>query len=241
MGSTSFLASSRGRTQRANFAINMESAGKQATVIARSIGDLVGTIGDTLGGAQPASVRELLDSLGLAAVPLPSLAKARTCGTPACDCPSPDLGEIRRVIERPDRIEIAVRLRNRTSRPREYTLEAGEIETAEGQKAGALVVAPAVVKLEAGEVTVVRVAVDASKFETHADYGGTIKVSAEKCEPMRLGVVVRIEPEVAVVPVVDLHCCCTPKLRPLRWYHHYYCDPAPERQPDDRQPRPPQG
>ena len=45
------------------------------------------------------------------------------------------------------------------------------------------------------------------------------------------------------VPVIDLHCCCTPRARPLKWYHHYYCDPPLRQRPqgdnsDDQDVRP---
>lgn len=235
MSSTSFVASSRGRAQRANLINNLGVAGRQATAILRSIGE----VGTTLGGNRPLSARELLDSLGLTGVPLPSLAKARSCGAPSCDCPSPDLGEIRRLIDRPEQVQVAIRLRNTTRKQRQYRLEPGVVQSPFGEEAGRLTVAPAEVTLEPGDGIVVRAAVDATKFQPHVDYAATIKVSAENCEPMRLAVVVRVEPESEVVPVVDLHCCCTPKVRPLRWYHHYYCDPAPQRRPND--PNPNQG
>lgn len=240
MASTSFVAAGRGRAQRLNLSNNLGAAGKQAIAIARSVGNLAETLGAGL-GTRPMSAREMLDAVGLTGVPLPSLAKARSCRLPSCDCPSPDLGEIRRVIERPERVEIAVRLRNTTGKQREYKLDGGAIETETGDAAGQLVITPDQLTLEPGDTAVVRFEADASKFADRLDHAAAIKISAENCDPMRLAIVIRVEPEVAVVPVVDLHCCCTPKVRPLRWYHHYYCDPAPQRTPTpptDADPRP---
>jgi|GEM_PF-2764529 len=234
MGTTSFSASTPSRNARANLNANLGAIAQQARIISQSLGE----IGNSLGGTRPASLRQFLDSVGLSGLPLPSLANARTCGVPSCDCASPDLGEIRRVLDRPEAVQIGARFRNTTSKQRTFALTAGKIMSEDGKEGGTITVSPDSVTLEPGEVAVVQISVDASKYATGVDHAATIKVSSEKCQDMYLGVVVLVQPEVKVVPVVDLHCCCTPKLRPLRWYHHYYCDPAPERGDQTPQPNP---
>lgn len=96
---------------------------------------------------------------------------------------------------------------------------------------------PAQVDLDPGEVTVIHIGIDASEHRRDIDYAGAVRITSKDCEEMRLGVVVTIEPEVDVVPLVDLHCCCHPKLRRQHWSDHYYCDPPST---DDREAAKPQ-
>jgi hypothetical protein len=224
MSSMSYSASTPNRATITNLAGNFDSIVKQARVIAGAMGE----IGASLGGGKPLSARQMLDSIGLKDVPLPSLAKARSCGVPACHCPSPDLGEVRQVIERSEQTEFAVRLRNTTASKRTFQLSAGKLQAENGQGEGAMSLSDSEVALDPGQFKVVRIAVDASKFPAGINYIGAIQITATDCEVMYLGVVVLVQPQTEVIPVIDLHCCCHPKARPLRWYHHYYCDPAPE-------------
>jgi hypothetical protein len=224
MSSMSYSTSTPNRTALANLTGNLDAIVKQARVIAGAVGE----IGASLGGAKPLSARQMLDSIGLKDVPLPSLAKARSCGVPACHCPSPDLGEVCKVLERAERTEFAVRVRNTTSNQRSFQLSAGKLQAENGQGEGVMSLSDSEIALEPGQFEVVRITVDASKFPTGIAYIGAIQITAKDCETMYLGIVVRVQPQTEVIPVIDLHCCCHPKARPLRWYHHYYCDPAPE-------------
>jgi len=228
MSTTSFSRSSVNRRLRTNLGGSLNAAVKQVQAIGRA----AESIANEFGGLQAPSLRDALDSIGLRGLPLPSLARARACGTPECHCPSPDLGEVRKVVDRPEKVSVGFRFRNGSGARRTFDLQAGSITAETGEAGGAVAVSPNSLDLGPGEIGVVRVDVDASQHRRGVDYVGAVKVSAKSCEDMTLTVVVAVEPETDVLPIVDLHCCCHPKVRPLRWYHHYYCDPPPE----DRQP-----
>lgn len=230
MSTTSFSRSSIGRVFRANLGGNVNAAVKQIQVIGRA----AGAIANEISGLPTVSLRQTLDSLGLAALPLPSLARARACGTPECHCPSPDLGEVHKVIDRPERTEIGVRFRNNSGARRTFELKAGALIAETGEPGGDMTLSAPSLELDPGKIGVIRVQVDASKHRRGVDYVGAIKASSKDCEDMTLTIAVSVEPESDTLPIVDLHCCCHPKLRPLRWYHHYYCDPPQEQRPPNQ-------
>ena len=221
MSTSSYTAFSTTGPARANLASSVDAMFKQAKVIGRAVGE----IGNALGGQQVPSARQFLDSLGLRSIPLPSLARARACGVPSCCCPSPDLGEVRRTADRPEKLTFGVRVRNTTASQRTFSLEPGRLTSETGADGGAIALSANAVTLETGASAVVQVTVDGSEYTRGVDYVGAIRVASKDCETMTLGVRVTIELEDQSVPVVDLHCCCHPRVRPLRWYHHYYCDP----------------
>jgi hypothetical protein len=140
---------------------------------------------------------------------------------------------VRRVVDRNERVVVAVRLRNTTDRARDYVLDAGPMISHGGEAGGEAVVEPASVALDPGAVGVIRVLVDASKHRSGVDYETRLRIRSKGCDDLSLGIAVHVSAEVETAPLVDLHCCCTPKQRPLRWYHHYYCDP-PAREAVDR-------
>lgn len=178
--------------------------------------------------AQSAAVRQAFRAIGFRHLPRPSFDKARACGLPRHHCPSADLGEIRKVIDRSEQVELTFRVRNTTRSRRTFTL-AVRSDASQGSSAGASVtLTPPSVDLDPGEIQIVRVQVDATQYEPGVAYHRTITIAARNCETMRLGVCVEIARHEDCAPLVDLHCCCEPRSRPLRWYDHYYCDPAPE-------------
>lgn len=221
MSTTSFSRSSSSRRLRANASGRFDATMKQVQTIRRAAGAIV----NELGGGPVLSLRDTLDSMGLRNLPMPSLARARACGLPECHCASPDLGEVRKVVDRPERVSLAVRFRNTSERRRTFELQPGALISEAGEPGGALEVAVPTLDLDPAEVGVVQVLVDASEHRRGVDYVGAIKVTSKDCEDMFLTVAVLVESEVETVPIVDLHCCCHPHVRPLRWYHHYYCDP----------------
>ncbi|MXP42841.1 hypothetical protein [Allopontixanthobacter sediminis] len=230
MANTSFSAFSSNRATLANLSANIEAVTRQARVIADSVTE----IGRNMTPAAAPSMRELLDSVGLRGLPLPSLANARTCSLPACECPSPDLGEVRRVAERADDLNFSVRFRNTTGKARDFAFDGGELHAEDGKGGGTLTLSAKTASLESGAATVMQVAVEGREFRTGVDYCGQIRIRAKECETMYLGVCMRIQHVVERVPTIDLHCCCESKSRPLRWYHHYYCDPPAQPEPKPR-------
>lgn len=102
-----------------------------------------------------------------------------------------------------------------------------------GEAGGAVSFAPSSITLDPGEVGLVRAAVDAARHVEGRDYASRVELNAEHCETQTLTMMVTVRRPEEDAPVVDLTCCCHPRPRPLRWYHHNYCDP-PEK--GDEQP-----
>jgi hypothetical protein len=231
MGSTRFDANARSRRGQANLRENLSVVFQQAKVLGRAAGEVAALSGQMRGG----SMRDTLDSLGLGGLPMPSLARARACrGPDCCDCPPTDLGCIRRTLDRPEHAEVLVRLRNPTGRKRTYLLEMSNLDAETGDGESKAAVVPAAVDLDPGETAVVSVQVEAAEQQPGVDYEGVLRIRAENCDDLRLCICVRVDVPKDCAPLVDLHCCCHPKVRPLRWYHHYYCDPPVGQTRDDR-------
>ena len=220
--STSYHASMESRSARSGLARSVGKAFEQVEAIGRATGRLVAAAGEAQNGA----FRQAMRAAGIGNLPRPSLSNASACGLPRCDCPSPDLGEIRKVVDRPDQVRLAFRVRNTTKARRRFAMTAQPIASQGGQAGGAITVTPASVELNPGEVQTVQVQVDARQHQPGSDYRSIIHVASERCETMHLGVSVEVAGE-DEAPIIDLHCCCEPRPRPLRWYHHYYCDPRP--------------
>jgi hypothetical protein len=221
MGTTSYSATRTGQRIQAMLRSNLNLASRQAASISRALNDVAG-LGREI---QAVPLNQLLAAIGLPGVPMPSLARARGCRLPDCDCPPSDLGDIRRVVDRPERVEMVARFRNRSEWKRDFAIEASAMVSHTGEPGGAVAVEPAHLSLEPGEIAVVKLVVDAGKHRPGVDYDATLRFRAKGCEDLTLGVTVHVETLDDMVPLVDLHCCCRPKQRPLRWYHHYYCDP----------------
>lgn len=236
MGTTHYSSTRTGQRMTAALRTNLQVAARQADSIGRAVGELAGLSREV----RAVPLKELLGAVGLAGLPMPSLARARACRLPECHCPPSDLGNVRRVVDRPERVDIAVRLRNSSSRARTFEVQAGALVSHGGDVGGAAGVSPAAVTLDPGEVAVVKITVDASKHRAGVDYDGVVRIRAKGCEDMTLGVTVHVATAVESAPLVDLHCCCRPNVRPLRWYHHYYCDPPASRVPDTSEPPPDQ-
>lgn len=220
--STSYHASMENRSARTSLTRSFGRAFEEMEAIGRATGRLVGTAGD----AQAGILRQAMRAAGIDRLPRPSLRNASACGLPRCDCPSPDLGEIRKVVDRPDQVQLAFRVRNTTRGRRRFAMTAQPMASPGGRAGGNITVTPASVELDQGEIQTVQVQVDARRHQPGTDYRSIIHVASERCETMHLGVSVEVAGE-DEAPTIDLHCCCEPRPRPLRWYHHYYCDPRP--------------
>jgi hypothetical protein len=122
-------------------------------------------------------------------------------------------------------VTAAVRLRNSGKSERSYRLDAAPLQSTAGEPGGHVGVEPAELKLGPGESAVVRLLADASKHARGVDYETTVHIRSKGCDDLTLGLTVLVEAEKDVVPTLDLHCCCTPPGRRLRWYHHSYCQP----------------
>jgi hypothetical protein len=222
MGSTSFTSKSRTSPLADSLRNNLAVAARQADGLNRIATEL----GATAKEMQLPSLRELFDSIGLKGLPTPSLARARGCRLPECDCPSSDLGTIRRRVDRPDVVTATVRLRNSGTSERGYRLEAAPMQSTAGEAGGIVRIEPPELKLGPGESAVVRLMADASKHAQGVDYETSVRIRSKGCDDLVLGLTVVVELEKEVVPTIDLHCCCTPPGRRLRWYHHSYCQPS---------------
>jgi hypothetical protein len=179
-------------------------------------------------GARPRSaVARAVRQLRL---PRPSVANASACGLPRCDCPSTDLGELRKVACEPGQVPIAFRVRNTTRARRTFSLTASPLACARTAQLGTVTLSPSYVDLAAGQTAVIMATVDSSGQHRGETASAAVEIASEGCDNMSLMLAIEIERE-AEVPVVDLHCCCSARPRPLRWYHHYYCDPRPHQDP----------
>lgn len=195
----------------------MGQLGRQVRVLAAAAGALSETLAET----QRDQARDLFDRLGL---PMPSLARARSCKTPDCGCEdgkaSGGLGTLRQVLDRNEIAHFTVKLRNSDCEKRSYVLQADKSE--DGPE---LVASPAAVTLEPGQSAIVQIHADASKLAHGQTLRQSLRVLADNCAPQILEVEVSVERPPEVVPTIDLTCCCDTGMRPQKWYHHYYCDP----------------
>lgn len=219
--STTYYASTDSRAATSDLARSLKDAFAQA----QSIGRAVSTIAGIAGATQTGVMQRVMQASGLPTLPMPSLQRARGCRLPECDCHSTDLGEIRKVVDTGRDVRLAFRLRNTTKTRRTFGLVADPVVGDNGQPGGGVKLSVDHVDLDPGETAIVEADFIAAGQEPGVNYGSTVVISSANCETMRLRLTVMVERETAYVPVIDLHCCCHPRLRPLRWYHHYYCDP----------------
>ncbi len=205
---------------------DQHGAGGGARRHERRTSSLFGALGETV-DRQGAVLGDALRAFG-ERLPKPSLSRANACGGPKRKpCPPTHRGTISRVIEVAGKTTIEVRLRNRSNAVRTYGLSASAVRGEAGEVGGAVTVTPAQVVLHPQESALVRVHVDATKHVLGRTYSTHLDLRAEACPPQSLTIGVTVRPAVAEdPPVVDLHCCCCPPVRPLNWRHHYYCDPA---------------
>lgn len=223
MGSTSFTSGSGSTRLADSLRNNLAVAARQTDSFSRLATDL----GSAAKDMQIPSLRELFDGLGLKGLPTPSLARARSCRLPECDCPSNDLGRIRRRVDRPELVTAAARLRNSGKAERSYVLTADPMQSTSGEAGGAVKIEPAELKLAPGESAVVRFHLDASKHARGEEYETRVRIRSKGCDDLGLDLSVVVETERESIPTIDLHCCCKPPGRQIRWYHHSYCQPAP--------------
>lgn len=214
MATTSYSRSGR------SSALNTDALGQLARQV-RVLAAAAGAISETLAENQRDQARDLFDRLGL---PMPSLARARSCKMPDCGCEggqsSGGLGVLRQVLDRAEVAHFTVRLRNSDCEKRSYVLQADKTEDG-----GGLVATPASVTLSPGQSVVVQISADASKLSYGQTLRQSLRLQADTCAPQVLEVEVSVERPPEVVPTLDLSCCCDSGLRPQKWYHHYYCDP----------------
>jgi hypothetical protein len=217
--------------------------GARAGDLAQSLGTMGGMLREVLSAAgelQGAVLREVAGTLRASGLPQPSLRYARSCDFPDYACCDPDLGTVHRDAQPGETIRMPLRFKNTTGKARAFTLElAGELKDSRGRTVKALQVTPERLELDDGETGLVLLqAVIGDEFAAGTTYRTRLRVKAEDCEPQHLTVSISVALDEG--PVIGLCCGCDPKVRPLRWYHHYYCDPPRQRQPDRPQPSRPQ-
>lgn len=179
---------------------------------------------------QGAVLREVVAGLRETGLPQPSLRHARSCGFPESAACDPDLGALVRDAYRGETVRMPVRFRNTTGKRRTFQVSlADTFRDSQGRVAKSPSVEPQTLNLDDGEIgqVVVSSVVDDS-FAMGSAYSGRLFIRAEECEDQYLTVTIRVSCEEG--PVIRLCCPCDTKVRPLRWYHHYYCDP-PARTP----------
>ncbi|AJP71193.1 hypothetical protein [Sphingomonas hengshuiensis] len=218
---TTYYASYDSRPSAAALTRGAKDLFAQVQTVARAVGEIA-TIASA---AQGAALRRTMRASGLEGLPMPSLARARGCRLPACDCKSSDLGEIRKVIDSARDVRIVFKLRNTTSQRRIFALNPKPMTGDDGSNGGRILLVPDRVDLEPGETKVIEAVIDASDHQSGVEYGAAVTIASETCDAMRLRLTVLVEREIDHAPTLDLHCCCHPRPRPLHWYHHYYCDP----------------
>ncbi|HHM05551.1 MAG TPA: hypothetical protein ENJ19_07385 [Gammaproteobacteria bacterium] len=156
----------------------------------------------------------------------------------SCDFPEPcrpdtHVGRLVRSAYPGECVRIPVKFRNATGKPREFDFRAEQpLVNSRGEQARPLKLSRTTVRLlpEQSGMTVLSVDLD-DAFRTGYEYATDIIIVSEGCEPQRLKIVINVQSDDAC-PVIKLGCPCDPPLRPLRWYHHYYCDqPRAERTP----------
>jgi hypothetical protein len=184
---------------------------------------------------QGAILRDLtatLRDIGLSGI---SLRHARSCSFPEAVCCDPDLGVVTRDAHQGETVRIPVRFRNTTGRHRSFTIAvAGPFKDLQGRAAKEPTVTPTSFDLDDGEASQVVVATPVGDdFAVGSEYSTRLIVRSEGCEDQHLTVTIRVSTDAG--PVIRLCCGCEPGLRPLRWYHHYYCDP-PKRAPQQQEP-----
>jgi hypothetical protein len=227
--STRYHASMDSRPARRGLARSLGTIFTQAEAIAQATGKLIGAATEMEGG----TLRRAMRAVGAPRLPRPSLAYASACGLPRCECPSADLGEIRRVVDKPGPVRITFPVRNGSKAGRTYALSAQPIGSG-----GSIAVTPESVELDPGEIRSIDVAIDAMQQSPGAEFRSIVKIASKGCETLYLGISVELARD-DDLPIVDLHCCCEPRMRPLRWYHHYYCDPkpSPDHHPQQESPQ----
>lgn len=179
---------------------------------------------------QGAVLREVVAGLRDAGLPQPSLRYARSCGFPESTGCDPDLGALVRDAHRGETVRMPIRFRNTTGKRRTFGVSfADTFRDSQGRVAKTPSLEPQTLGLDDGEIgqVVVSAVVDES-FAMGSAYSGRLFIRAEECEDQYLAVTIRVSCDEG--PVIRLCCPCDAKVRPLRWYHHYYCDP-PARTP----------
>jgi hypothetical protein len=192
--------------------------------------DLVGTITELQGVV----LREVSAGLRDAGLPSLSLRNARSCAFPEYARCDPDLGALVRDVQPGETVRMPVRFRNTTGKRRTFAFAfAGPLKDSQGRTAKPPALTPASLDLDDGEVGRVLLATPVGdEFAVGAEYSTRLVVRAEECDDQHLTVTIRVACDDG--PVIRLCCACDPKVRPLRWYHHYYCDPPPKRDQPER-------
>ena len=158
------------------------------------------------------------------------LRSGRACDRPEAVCCDPHLGTVTRPARLGETVRLTAKLRNGTGKSRTFTIKADQpLRNSRGETAGAAKVEPASLTLAPGETRLITATVAVGDgFSTGFTYATDVTVETEGCDPQRLPIAVAVESDVAA-PLVVLCCGCEPPVRPLRYYHHFYCD-KPRRQ-----------
>lgn len=201
--------------------------------LAQNVGTMGGVVREfvsAMSELQGAMLREVTASLRDLGVSGISLRHARSCSFPESVCCDPDLGVLARSAYQGELVRMPVSFRNTTGKRRSFAISvAGPFKDLQGRTAKPPTFAPASLDLDDGEAAqVVIVTPVGEDFAVGSEYSTRLLVRSEGCEDQYLTVTIRVAGDAG--PVIRLCCGCEPRLRPLRWYHHYYCDP-PKRDP----------
>jgi hypothetical protein len=137
---------------------------------------------------------------------------------------------LRKVACEPGQVPLAFRVRNTSKERRTFSLTATPLACSRTAQLGTVALSPSHMDLAAGQTAVIMATVDARAQHRGETASAVVEIASEGCDTMSLMLAIDMERE-AEMPVVDLHCCCSARPRPLRWYHHYYCDPRPHQDP----------
>jgi hypothetical protein len=217
MGYTSYT-----RSGAKGFTLNTDSLGQLGRQM-RVIAAAAGAISETLAETQRDQTRDFFERLGL---PMPSLARARSCKTPECGCGCGGaghgtLGTLRQVLDRPEVAEFTVKLHNSDCDKRSYHLSVDRV----GDNQPDLMVNPEQLTLDPCQSATVQVRANSGKLAYGDTLRGTIRIEAENCSPQFIDVEVSVERPPEVIPTIELSCCCQTGMRRQHWSDHYYCDP----------------
>lgn len=204
----------------------------------RSLASLARTFFESIGDIQSAMVRDTVGAL----LPEGANIKLRrgVCSFPDASCADTRVGKLRRTAYVGEVVRMPVRFRNATSKTRRFVVAAKDpLRDSKGDDAATLRVAPEEFTLAPGEARLVDIAAPVdNKFAAGFEYATRVRIESDNCEDQFLSVCIYVAADDAG-PTVDLKCPCKPPVRPLRWYHHYYCDPPQDRTAETKPPRKP--
>ncbi|MFL6200155.1 MAG: hypothetical protein ACJ76J_13330 [Thermoanaerobaculia bacterium] len=151
----------------------------------------------------------------------------RTCAFPPAHCPDPCVGTIVQEVFAGEVREVPIQARNGTNAPRTYTFHIDRpLRNSRGDEAGVPNLAPPQLSLRPGETGLVRLRLNVGEsFHPGFSYSTEAVIASRGCADQLLEIQVLVLTDDGG-PGIALGCPCDPPVRPLLWYHHFYCDKA---------------